>query len=287
MSRFFAVPLLIGAFLAGAAPAEAALFSSPSPELIYSGAAPGLEAGVVVIRDDAAFDQAIGPLTPAFGGARPDVKKFTVLRIVGRGRENRCRDTALLEVSTKGMSATARIEERIADPKCSCAAEARPPKVFLVTVSHWVRSAQIRTTEVKVPCKTAPEKPKAPAPVAGAPVSVFEGSWDGPAGVKVITDAAAYHDVCAKLGLADRGPIVDFSKDRVVVLTGRPRENGCRRTKVVDAHLVGSEEVLFDVEEIYAEKGQMCAQVFMLPEVFLYRVPASVMTARVVTKEVR
>ncbi len=286
MRHRVAVLLLAGPLLAAAPMAEAGLFSSPPPEMIYNGAGPGLSEGVTVIRDAEALDAALAPLDPAFGGQRPDMKKVTVLRIVGRARENRCRDTALLEVTTKGMSATAKLEERVGAPKCPCPPDARPPRVFLVTVSRWVREATVDTRDTAVPC-TAPAAPKQQPEAAGKPAMLFEGSWNEPSGVKVIVDTAAYREVVEKLGLADRGPAVDFNKDRVVVVTGRARENACRKTKVVDARLVGKEEVVFDVDETYAATGQMCAQVVMLPQVFLYRVPSTVMTARAVTREVR
>lgn len=285
MHRFTVVGLfLAAAALAALAPAQASLFSSTEPELIYRGAGPDLEAGVMVIRDAETFARAIEPLDPAFGGPPPDTKKRTVLRIVGRPRENSCRDTVLLEVSTEGTRATAKLEEQVPSPNCKCAADARPPKVFMVTVTRWVRNARVLTSEAEVPCAAAAQ-PKAPDAAKSA--LIFEGAWDKPAGVKLITEAADYRAVLSDLGLADRGPVVDFDKDRVVVVTGRARENSCRRTRVVGAQLASKEDLVVEIEEVFAGPGQMCAQVMMLPQVFLYRVPSTVMNARAVTKELR
>jgi hypothetical protein len=275
---------LVVSALAGALPVEAGLFKTTSPTLIYTGAGPGLDPGVLVIRDDQAYARAIEPLDPAFGGPPPKIDDVTVLRVVGRARENRCRDTALLEVSTKGTTATVQLEERVGDPKCACAPDAQPPKVFLVTVTRWVRHAQVVTKDQIVPC-TVTKKDADAAPVK--PALIFEGSWDGAPGSKVIIEPDEYRAALVRLGLRDRGPEVDFNKERVLALTGRSRENSCRQTKVADVRLAAPDEVVVELDEIYPGTGQACAQVFMQPRVFLYRVPASVTRARVITRELK
>lgn len=278
--RSLAVALTLSA---AALPAPAGLFSA-EPELIYTGAGAGVGEGVLVLRDEAALQQALQPLDPAFGGPAPDISKRTVLRIAGRPRENRCRDTALLEVSTRGIKATIKLEERVPAAECPCAADARPPKVYLVTVARSVRNAEIVKTDVVVPC--APQE-VAKAKAAREATLVFEGAWDGSPGAKVVIEQAEYKALLGKLGIGDRGPAIDFEKERLIAVTGRPRENGCRRTSVLAAKVVGPEEVEFEVEEVYGAKGQACAQVMMQPRLFLYRVPASVMRAKVTTRETR
>ncbi len=275
--------LAAGLLFAGPGPARASIFKAAEPKLIYSGTGPGLEEGILVIRDSGAYAQAIAPLDPAFGGAAPDLKKRTVLRVVGRPRENRCRDTALIEVSTKNFTATVKIEERIPDKDCACAPDQLPPKVFLVEVDHAVRNATLAKTDAVIPCPEAARQEKKEM----RPVQVFEGSWDGEPGTQVIVDQDQYKTVLSRLGLGERGPEVNFEKDRMIVLTGRPRENACRDTKVVDARVDSPEEASFELEEIYPGTGQMCAQVMLHPRVFLYRVPATVMRARVVTREAK
>ncbi len=269
---------------AAALPAAAGLFSTVEPELIYTGSGTDLGEGVLVVRDAAALQQALQPLDPAFGGAAPDIDKRTVLRIAGRPRENRCRDTRLIEVSTRGTTATVKLQEQVPAAECPCEGAPRPPKVYLVTVGRSVRSAEIVKTDVVVPC--APEE-VAKAKAAKEATMVFEGAWDGSPGAKVIIEQPEYKTVLAKLGIADRGPAIDFEKERVIAVTGRPRENGCRRTNVLAAKVVNPEEVEFEVEEVYAVKGQQCAQVITKPRLFLYRVPATVMRAKVTTREVR
>lgn len=283
---FAAAGLLAAASALAPAPALAGLFGSVEPEMLYTGSA-DLPEGVLVIRDADAFAQAVEPLDPAFGAAVPDMKKFVVLRIVGRPRENRCRDTALIEVSTRGMNATAKIEERLPPAECACGTESRPARVYLVTVGRSVRKADLVKTDRVIAC---PESPAAAAATRGggpAPQLIFEGSWDAEPGARVIVDQATYREVAAKLGFTERAPRVDFEKDRIVAVTGRARENGCRRTRVLAAGLASAEEVVFEVEESYPAAGQMCAQIFGQPRLFLYRVPATVMRARVVTKEAR
>ncbi len=265
-------------------PAAASIFRPAGEELVYTGTGPGLEEGVLVIRDDAAFDQAIAPLDPAFGAPRPDLSKRVVLRIVGRARENGCRETALLEASTKFTKTTLKLEERIPDKACACAQGARPPKVWLVVVDRAVRTADVVKTDRVIPC---PEAATVQQSSGAKPVQVFEGSWDADPGAKVIVDQNEYRQLLLKMGIGDRGPQVDFEKERIVAVTGRPRENSCRKTSVIDTKLASPEEAVFEIEEHYASTGQMCAQVFMHPRLFLYRVPATVMRAKVTTKEVR
>jgi hypothetical protein len=276
--------LLFSASVLAALPAQAGLFGGPEPELIYSGAAPDLAEGVIVIRDDESFAQAIAPLDPAFGAAKPIFADRTVLRIVGRVRENSCRETALLEVSTRGTNATVTLEERIPPAECPCRAEARSPRVYLVAVGRGVRNAQVTKTDRVIPC---PEGAAVMNASSGKPNLVFEGSWDAEPGARVIVDAAAYRDLAKALGLGERAPQIDFEQQRLIAVTGRARENGCRRTKVVSAALAAREEAVFEIEETYPGAGQMCTQIFGQPKVFLYRVPATVMRARVVTREVR
>lgn len=267
-----------------AAPAAAGLFSATEPELIYSGTAMGVGEGVLVIRDKAALEQALAPLAPAFDGAPPDIGKRTILRVTGRDRENGCRDTLLKEVSTRGMSATVKLEERVPGPNCVCPAEARAPRVFLVSVARAVRNAEIIKTDVVIPCS---EAEAARVRAASEASLIFEGSWDAPAGADVVVEPEEYKKILGRLGIADRGPAVDFEHERIVAVTGRARENGCRKTTVTAARIVGTEDAEFEVEESYPQKGQACTQVMMQPRLFLYRVPATVMRAKLTTREVR
>jgi hypothetical protein len=54
---------------------------------------------------------------------------------------------------------------------------------------------------------------------------------------------------------------------------------------VIEATLTTPQEAEFLLEELYPDQGQLCAQVFMKPRVFIYRVPATVEKVRVTTKE--
>lgn len=266
------------------APSFAGLFKTPDPELLYSGSAPGLTEGVLVIRDEEAFRTAIEPLDPAYGGPAPDFKKWTVLRIVGRARESRCRDTRLTEVAVRNMAATAKLEEYLPAAECPCADDPRPPKVFLVAVGRSVRKATVEATDRVLACESAAVQS---AREAEKPALLFEGAWDGEAGAKLVIDQDEYHRILVKLGIGDRGPAVDFEKHRVVAVTGRPRQNGCRKTRVREGRFEGKEEVVFEVEEDYPGKGQMCSQVMSRPRLFLFKVPATIMRAKVVTHENR
>lgn len=274
--------LVFGLALLAAPAAFAGLFSAPEPELIYSGSGVGLEEGVLVIRDAEAFALAVKPLDPAFGAPEPDFKKVAVLRIVGRARENRCRDTALLEVSTKGSRAVAKVEERIPNKDCACSPDPRPSRVFLVTVAHMVKKADVEKTDQVIPCPEAFQQRKVEAQ---KPSILFEGSWGGEPGGKLIIDQAEFRKVLVGLGIPDRGPEVDFEKDRVIAVTGRPRENACRDTKVVAARLDNPEEATFEVEEVVASVGANCPKASMQPRLFLYRVPATVMRVKVSSRD--
>lgn len=278
--------VLLGVILAlGVAfPTGAGIFDNPEPELIYKGSGPGLQEGILVIRDAEALAKALEGLDPAYGGPPIDIKNRTVLKIVGRPRENRCRDTELTEVGTRTFKATAQVNELVPAAGCTCSADPRPPRVFLVTVAHRVRSAEVIKTDRVLPC---PEAEKVRAKAQGAPTLLLESSWDHEPGVKVIANAEEYSKLMGKLGLGERGPAVDWKKDRVVAVTGRPRENGCRKTKLVEARIDNPEEAEFVVEEHYPSSGQMCAQVFVEPILYLFRVPSTVMRAKIVTREDR
>lgn len=261
-----------------------ALFKVPEPELVYSGAAPGQESGVKVLRDAATFGQDVAPLDPDLGGDKPDLDKRTVLMVVSRPLENACRDAEIQEVSTRGIKATVRILERVPEQGCRCIGQPRPPKAWLVTVAKLVRSAELSITDVVVPCQEAVANQAA---VSGIPVLLFEGSWDNSPGAEVVHEPQRFDSIVSRLGLGARAPKVDFGSQRVVAVTGRPRENSCRTTRVLGASLSSPEEALFELEEVYAGKGQMCAQVMGLPKLFLYSVPASVQRVRTTTKESR
>lgn len=261
------------------------LFSAPEPEVIYKGSLPGGEPGVVAIRDSRVLADAIAPLDPTFGAMPPDLLERTVLLVTGRPRENACRDSALTEVSTRGSSATVVIEEAVPPEGCECPPGERPPAAWLVTVSRFVKKATVEWKEVPIACPEA-GSPRVRA-AADTPTLLLESAWDEASGSKILTDQKGYTALLKKLNLEHRGPEVDFSHFRIVVLTGRARENGCRRTNVIGAALAAPEEAEFVLEEVYPGKGQVCAQVFMKPRVFLYRVPATVEKVRLTTKETK
>lgn len=259
------------------------LFSAPEPEVIYKGSHPGGEPGVQTIRDSRVLAEAIAPLDPAFSGTTPDLLERTILLVTGRPRENACRDSALTEVSTRGSSASVVIEESVPPEGCECLPGDRPPAVWLVTVSRFVRKASVEWKEVPIACPTA-DSPRVREAV-DTPTLLLESAWDEASGSRILTDQKGYAEILKKLNIEHRGPEVDFARFRVVVLTGRPRENGCRRTNVIGAALASREEAEFVIEELYPGKDQVCAQVFMKPRVFLYRVPMTVEKVRVTTKE--
>ncbi|UCF67915.1 MAG: hypothetical protein JSV80_01055 [Acidobacteriota bacterium] len=269
------------ALLALAASASA-MAAAPEPEIVYEGSAPGLSPGVLVIRDSRSFDAAIEPLDPDLGGERPDLRKRSILRIVGRERENACRRTLLTEVETSGFNAVVRLEERVPERGCGCAGLSRPPAAWLVSVSRWVRRAEVVASDVVVSC----EQPAA-RPADASPVLLWEASWDHEPGARIVSSAEQYSALIEQAG-ADADPNeIDFSQSRVVAITGRPRSNSCRKTRIVDTGLEQQTEAVFTLEEIYPATGQMCAQVFMLPRMLVYRVPIGVERARTVTREVR
>ncbi|MBP7147348.1 MAG: hypothetical protein KBD01_07365 [Acidobacteria bacterium] len=276
--------VLAAALLAMTGPAAAALFESPSPELMYVGSAAELEPGVTILRDAAAFEAATKGLDPPFGGQVPDFEKLTVLRVVGRPKQNACRETVLKEVSTRFRSATIVLEERRGDDGCRCAEVVSPSSVWLVSVGRSVRRADLDVRETVTPC--TPEttaRPAGPPP----PELILESSWDEREGSRVVTSADDYAKIMQRLGAGDRGADVDFAQSHVVVITTRPRENACRRTRLIDARTAAPDLVEFDVEEVYPAQGQMCAQMYSAPKAFVYRVPASVTHVKVSTREVR
>ncbi|RMF74023.1 MAG: hypothetical protein D6738_07475 [Acidobacteria bacterium] len=277
--------LLAAAMLAaGAAPAAAGLFDVPDPEIVYEGAAPGLAAGVTVIRSAQDLEKVIANLEPAPDRDRLDVKDRTLLLVVGRPRENACRETLLEEISTRGIRARVRLTERFAEKGCACAGTPRPPRAFLVAVGRIVRRATLLPTDAVVPCTPGLEQGDHGAK---GPELLFEASWDDDAGGRIIADAGAWAEACARMSPADRCPEIDFDIERVVLVTGRARSNGCRETRVIKAVFASEEEAAFTVEEIYPGRGQMCTQIFRAPKVFAFRVPASVMRVRVTTRESR
>jgi len=259
------------------------LFGAPEPEVVYKGNLPGGEPGVQVFRDTAGLPEALARLDPAFAGTPPDVLERTVLLVAGRPRENACRESALTEVSTRGSSATVTVEESVVPEGCVCPPGVRPPAAWVVTVSRYVKKAQVDTKEVPIPCPAA-DAPSVRQAVE-TPVLLLESAWDEVAGSKILTDEASYRAMMKKLNVEHRAEPVDFTRFRVVVLTGRARENGCRSTSVLESKLATPQEAEFLLEELYPDKGQMCAQVFMKPRVFIYRVPATVEKVRVTTKE--
>lgn len=260
-------------------------FEAPEPELLYSGTAPGLPVGVLVIDDPKAFDQAVDPLDPDFSGVRPAIPDVSVLRIVGRERADACRDTKLDRVSTSGRTATVYLTERVPAAGCPCPGVSLPPRAWLVAVTGWVTRARREVTDIVVPCDEI-EDTEVSAKAEGV-VQLLESSWQEPPGGRILTSQDEYKAVLDKLGVGSRAEAVDFSDHRVAVVTGRPRENGCRKTRVVAAQLATTEEAVFTVEEIYPGPGQLCTQVFQPARVFLYRVPSTVTRVRIVTEETK
>ena len=236
-----------------------------------------------VFRDSAGLPEALARLDPAFAATTPDILERTVLMVTGRPRENACRESALTEVSTRGSTATVTVEESVLPEGCACPPGDRPPAAWVVTVSRYVKKALVETKEVPVACPP-PDSPSVREAVE-TPVLLLESAWDDVAGSKILTDDASYRALMKKLNVEHRAEQVDFSHFRVVVLTGRARENSCRSTSVIEAKLATPQEAEFLIEERYPDKGQMCAQVFMKPRVFIYRVPATVEKVRVTTKE--
>lgn len=263
------------------------LFKVPNPELIYKGSAPGLPEGVLVIRDEKAFHEAVAPLVPDFGGVMPDFKKRTLIRIVGRARENTCRETRLLEVATRNLTATARVEERIPEADCACGKARRPPSAWLVSVGRSIRRARSEITDRVVPCSKTGDGSSQENGKEDLVAQILEGtvSDDSEPGAKMITTSRDYSEACRRLGAGRRCEEIDFSRHRAVMVIGRPRSNGCRKTLLTNASLASPEEVVFQIQEVYPGQGQTCSQIFRDPKAFVYRVPLSVVRARVVTEK--
>ena len=286
---FAAVAAMVSALAVGDALcsplAAISIFKAPEPEIAFGGSSRDTEPGVEVLRDRDSLAAAVEVLDPEPAEPLPSTRKRTVLRVVGRERENLCRETLLREVSTRGSQATVVVEERSPEAGCSCGGATRPPRAWLVTVSRAVRRAEVDLRETVVPCDLALE-----GAAAEGPVMLLEGSWDEPPGATFVDDPDGYRSLLARLRLSDRGPDVDFASHSVAVVTGRSRSNGCRRTRAVAAEVDssgGRSELVVTLEETYPAPRTLCAQQFRLPRVFLYRVPASVSGARVSTREVR
>lgn len=274
-----AAALLIILLATASLPASA-LFEQPAPEIIYTGTAPGTDAGIFVIRDAEAWKDALERLDPAYGGDEPDLDDMTLLLVVGRERLDACRETRLVEVSTERRMAYARMEEVFPSKECACADVVQPPRAWVVSVSRFVRRGEIRATDIVRPC----EGDTAPTPQLEGPTPIGEGLWDVEPGARIYTNANAWNEACADMELEEVCPAVDFSTQHAVAVIGRSRENGCRRTLLVQAERTSDEEVGFMIDEIYPEQGQMCTQIFRAPKVFLFAVPRSVERARVSTR---
>ncbi len=281
---FVAGASLLAALALSAAPAHAGLFDVPDPEIVYEGAAPGLPAGVTVLRTPEALERAIAALDPAPDRTRLDVENRTLLLVVGRPRDDSCRQTVIEEISTRGIKARIRLTERFAEAGCGCVGVPRPPRAFLVAVGRVVRRASVSPTDAVVPCTADLERRSGET---RGPELLFEASWDEDAGGRIVTDPETWTQSCARMTPADRCPQVDFDRTRVVLVTGRARSNGCRETRVIKAALSSDDEAAFTVEEIYPGRGQMCTQIFRAPKVLAFRVPDSVVRVRVTTRETR
>lgn len=275
--------LAVALGLAATAPGLA-LFETPQPQILYDGAAPGANPGVTVIRDQAAFDAAIAVLDPPLGAASPNLAERTVLLVVGKERENACRETALTEITTRGFRATVSVEERLPARECACADVMRPPRAWLVVVGRIVRRAEIAATDTVVPCDETLTKRDAALP---GPELLLVGSMDGESGGRILTTAEALAEACRAMNVADKCPTLDFATHRALILTGRARENGCRETRVILTEYTSPQEASFVVEESYPRVGQVCTMLYQEPRAWLYKVPAAVERARVVTREVR
>jgi hypothetical protein len=285
------LPILFAASLLPAAPLAdgqvslagvGAIFTATEPQVLYVGSTTEPREGVIVIRDAETFREAVAPLSPDFGGSLPDLRKRSILRVIGPDFGTRCGSAELAEVSTRMMNATVTL--RVAEPAegCACTTAERPRSAWLVAVGRAVRRAIVEIQRSEIPCGSARS-----GGTGAGPAMIFEGSWDGDPGAMIVADAERFADVARQLGVKGRAPEVDFSSERVVVVTGRPRANGCRRTLALATDLATQEEFVVTLQEVYAPPGQVCTQLFSLPRVFAYRVPASVTLARVVTKESR
>jgi hypothetical protein len=271
-----------------AAPATAGLrdlLEPPEPKVLYVGTAPGLEPGALVVRDPEHLERALAPLDPPYGGAAIDVDDWSLIRVVGEPRESGCRQTLLRAIQTRklGRTAVVRLEEQVPEKGCRCVGSPRPPRAWLVSVGRSVRQARVEATEEVIPCRELSGEV-----VLREPERVYEGSWDGQPGTEIVASEAEYEDLVDRLALGERAPAVDFAEQRLIVVSGQPRQNGCRRTELVEA-VIGEDarEARFVIEETFASPGQACPQVYLSPKVFLYRVPASVERAQLTTRERR
>ncbi len=265
-------------------PSRAALpFVPPprEPRRIWSGTAPGRPAGVLLIRSRTEWDRVTAGLDPAYAGEMPDFGRERVLLVIGRERENPCRATVLREISVRGGEARVSIEERVPAAGCDCPGRPLPPLAWLVAVPRSVLRAGRSITDVVVPCEGARETGRR---AESRPVLVLEASWDEPPGARLLTTPEQVAGVARRLG-KDLPPI-DPARERLVVVTGRPRSNGCRRTRVVETGVEG-ETARFVVEERYPAPGETCAMLFQLPAAFVYRVPAAVEQVVVEVREAR
>lgn len=258
------------------------LFKATEPEVIYLGSTTSSREGVIVIRDPETFREAVAPLTPDYGGELPDLRKQTVLRIVGPELGTGCGRVELSEISTRMSRATVLLSVARPEEGCRCETAPRPRQAWLVSVGGAVRRASLETETIELACSDAQR-----ATGSAEPTLILEGSWDGNPGAIIAGDSVRYAEIARGLGVEGRAPEVDLDSFHVVAVTGRPLANGCRRTLALSAELASPEEFVVTLEEVYPAPGQVCTQVLGLPRVFVYRVPATVTLARVVTRESR
>ena len=251
------------------------------PSRIWAGTAPGRTEGVLLVRSRMEWDRVTAGLDPAYAGEMPDFGRERVLLVIGRERENPCRSTVLREVSVRGGEASVSVEERVPAAGCECPGHSLPPLAWLVSVPRSVVRASRSITDVVVPCEGARE---AARQAETRPVLVLEASWDQPPGARLLTSADQVAVATKRLG--KKLPPIDPSRERLVLVTGRPRSNGCRRTRVVETGIDGA-TARFVVEERYPAPGETCAMLFQLPAVFVYRVPATVEKVVVEVREAR
>ncbi|GEM_PF-3980106 len=274
MSRWW-LPAIAIALVAGPAgpAARAALpFMPPSkqPARMWAGTAPGRPEGVLLIRSRVEWDRVTAGLDPAYAGEMPDFGRERVLLVIGRERENPCRSSVLKEVSVRGGEARVSIEERVPAAGCDCPGNPLPPLAWLVSVPRSVVRASRSITDVVEPCEGARETARR---AETRPVLLLEASWDEPPGARLLVTPEQVAATARRLG--KELPAIDPARERLVLVTGRPRSNGCRRTRVVETAVEGT-TARFVVEERYPARGEACAMLFQLPAVFVYRVPASV-----------
>ncbi len=277
------VPVLV---LPGGAvpPARAALpFVPPrkEPTRIWAGTAPGRPAGVLLVRDRREWDRVTAGLDPAYAGEMPDFSRERVLLVIGRKRENPCRATVLREVGVHAGEARVSLEERVPAAGCDCPGGPLPPLAWLVTVPRSVLRVGRSVTDVVDPCADARATARS---AAARPVPVLEATWDEAPGARLLVTPAQVAEVAKRLG--KKLPPIDPARERLAIVTGRPRSNGCRATRVVESGIDGK-TARFVVEERYPAPGQTCAMLYRLPAAFVYRVPASVEKVVVEVREAR